>query len=194
MANLHCFCFKAQPVCKKIDVKSNVNRGGRVDVKDSSGNPVDIVYVNVWDQISRIKCKERVNYFYSGSSITARDGCHATFKVCYNVIEPTTPASLTLTVPPNPGRTWQKFKLDCQYHRHEDYSFLILSTSYSRSLPSLSSSSSSSPSSSSSYHHHYPHPNHSDHHHDHNYHHHHHLYPHHIHHFHHHYNLFRTKF
>ncbi|GFN97594.1 D-galacturonic acid binding lectin [Plakobranchus ocellatus] len=91
-----------KPVCEKIDVKSKGNKPGRVDVKDSNGNPVHIVHVHVWDQISEIKCVEWVNYFYSESFIIAKKGCQATFKVCYKVkkIPTTTPAPLTTTPEP----------------------------------------------------------------------------------------------
>ncbi|RUS78003.1 hypothetical protein EGW08_014220 [Elysia chlorotica] len=89
-----------QIVCEKVDVKSENGRPGRTDVTDSDGNPVHIVHVHVWDQISKIKCVEWVNYFYAESYIVAKKGCQATFKVCYKVKKPeTTPAPLTTTTP-----------------------------------------------------------------------------------------------
>ncbi|RUS78005.1 hypothetical protein EGW08_014222, partial [Elysia chlorotica] len=90
-------------VCKKVTVKSSGALKGEVTVRDSRGNPVDIVHVNVWDQISVVKCVEWVNFFFSGSQISATGGCHATFKVCFKVSIPTTPAPLTTTAPPSPG-------------------------------------------------------------------------------------------
>ncbi|GFR94244.1 capsulin [Elysia marginata] len=89
-------------VCEQVTVRSTKTQRGRVQVTDANGNPVEIASVKLWDQISKIKCIQWVNFFFSGSTITTRGGCHATFKVCYQVMA-TTPAPLTTTAAPNPG-------------------------------------------------------------------------------------------
>ncbi|KAK3760435.1 hypothetical protein RRG08_065162 [Elysia crispata] len=97
---------QAPITCKKIDVRSRGSRPRRVDVTDSNGDPVIIVKVHVWDQISKVKCRQGVNFFVGESSITARNGCQATFKVCYR---PAPPVPVTLTTPA--PDTCKKFKI-----------------------------------------------------------------------------------
>ncbi|GFN97598.1 D-galacturonic acid binding lectin, partial [Plakobranchus ocellatus] len=87
-------------VCKQITLKSTKTRIAKADVKDANGNPVQIVHVHVWDQISVLKCVEWVNFFFTDSRIVAKGGCQATFKVCYTVVPTTTAAPLTTTAPP----------------------------------------------------------------------------------------------
>ena len=93
----------ARPKCKKVDVESKGLQPGRVDVTDADGNPVEIVHVYVWDQISKKKCVEWFNFFYFESYIIAKKGCHATFKVCYKEKKQTTTAA-PLTTTPEPGK------------------------------------------------------------------------------------------
>ncbi|GFR67328.1 capsulin [Elysia marginata] len=88
-------------VCKRVYVKTVDNQPGRVEVVGDHSNPVDIVHVHVWDQISEIKCVEWLTYFYFENFIVAKKGCQATFKVCYKEKEKTTtPAPLTTTPEP----------------------------------------------------------------------------------------------
>ena len=93
----------ARPKCKKVDVESKGLQPGRVDVTDADGNPVEIVHVYVWDQISEKKCVEWFNFFYFESYIIAKKGCQATFKVCYKEKKQTTTAA-PLTTTPEPGK------------------------------------------------------------------------------------------
>ncbi|RUS78004.1 hypothetical protein EGW08_014221, partial [Elysia chlorotica] len=90
----------SQKVCVPVTLKSTPSKPDSRILRDDSGAVRQVAKVKVWDQISELPCVESVNFFYYGNIIIVKDGCKATFKVCYKTDVPeTTPAPLTTVQP-----------------------------------------------------------------------------------------------